>query len=65
MWLTKDYSTNKEVIWYSEEEYKALESKLEKYNKILYNINELSKFDGSPLGKYIDKELEKWKSLNA
>ena len=31
MWKIKNLSTNKEQIWYSEDEYKKLEQKIEAY----------------------------------
>ena len=37
MWKREDYTGTKEVVWYSEEEYKEIEKELAKFEEILYN----------------------------
>lgn len=37
MWKREDYTGTKEVVWYSEEEYKGIEKELAKFEEILYN----------------------------
>lgn len=63
MWRKEDYLGN-EVTWYSEEEYGALEKKLDLMDKILYNINQAIKdesLEENGMWLVIEKELKKWK----
>lgn len=56
MWKTN--IIGKEQIWYSEEEYKEV---VDKFNKIMYNIEKhLKEHDWVAVQK-IEGELEKWK----
>ena len=63
MWRKEDYLGN-EVTWYSEEEYRVLEKKLDLMDKILYNINQAIKdesLEENGMWLVIEKELKMWK----
>ena len=64
MWKTN--IIGKEQIWYSKEEYEGAQSKLDKSQEVLYNIEKYLKerHDWIAVQK-IGEEIEKWKkSLN-
>ena len=64
MWKKEDFKGG-EQIWYSEEEYEDLRSKLDKSQKVLYNIEkDLKEHDWIAVQK-IGEEIKQWKkSLN-
>lgn len=65
MWKMRNYTGTKDIMLYEEQEYKELEEKLAKYEKILYNIEKCleERHDWVAIQK-IEEEVKEWKNLN-
>ena len=68
MWKLRDYRGEKDNYYYEEEEYKALEEKLAKAEKVLYNISNIIENENiadEDVWVEIEGELKKWNAENA
>ena len=57
MWKKEDYKGNP-VILYEEKEYKELEDRLVKYEKIMYNIYKILKNNSAEIKEYFLSAVE-------
>ena len=67
MWKKRDYKGEKDLIWYTEDEYKELEEKLAKVEKILYNISSIIENENiadEDVWVEIEGEFKKWNVKN-